>query len=100
MISYEYRLEGPTQPMKNLDINRIVCHVTLLLVLVAGCATPSIRSADTVLRYDGIYSSLGEESGDYWYYLRFFSDGTVITVSSTGQPEEFRKWFYKEHYGV
>ena len=81
-------------------MNRIACLVMALSVLVAGCATPSIRSADTGLRYDGIYRSSRKASDDNWYYLRFYSDGTVIRVSSTGQPEDLRKWFSREHPGL
>jgi hypothetical protein len=61
-----------------------------------------IPSGEDRLRYDGLYratnSALG--SADYSAYLRFYPDGEVIKVSSTGKPEDLRKWFSKEHAGV
>ena len=47
-----------------------------------------------MIRYDGIYQS---EEKDYFLYLRFFEDGTVIATSSDRQPEEVIGWFQKEH---
>jgi hypothetical protein len=67
-----------------------------LAVILTSCA--KIGDHETALRFDGIYQS--ERTGDYWYYLRFYPDGTVIEVSSTGQPNDLRQWFTKEHDGV
>ena len=50
---------------------------------------------DGVLRYDGLYQS--SQVKNYWYYLRFYADGTVITVSSTGTPVDVKKWFTSEN---
>ena len=47
-----------------------------------------------MLRYDGIYQA---EEGDYYLYLRFFDDGTVLVATSNGQPEEVIGWFQKDH---
>jgi hypothetical protein len=47
-----------------------------------------------MLRYDGIYQA---EEDDYYLYLRFFDDGTVLSASSNGQPEEVIGWFQKGH---
>lgn len=46
------------------------------------------------VRYDGLYLSKGEESS---YYLRFYQNGTVLIVSSTGTPEQVAKWLYKDN---
>jgi hypothetical protein len=73
----------------------------LLLVVVTiltGCAAVRHHEAAAPLRFDGVYQS--ERIDDYYYYLRFFSDGTVIEVSSTDQPEALRKWFSRGHPGV
>jgi uncharacterized protein (TIGR02996 family) len=45
-------------------------------------------------RHDGVYQ--------YWqinhsYYLRLFGDGVVISVTSTGSPEQVLRWFDPEH---
>lgn len=73
------------------------------LLKEAGTA-PAAPSHGNSLRYDGIYRSepsrpMGS-STDYWEYLRFYSDGSVISVSSTGQPKDLRAWFSKEAPGV
>ncbi len=47
-----------------------------------------------MIRYDGVYQS---EEKDYYLYLRFFEDGTVIATSSDRRPEEVIGWFQKEH---
>jgi hypothetical protein len=68
-----------------------------LAAILTSCAM--MRNHGTVaLRFDGVYQS--ERVEDYWNYLHFYPDGTVITVSSTGQPEDLRTWFTKEHVGV
>jgi hypothetical protein len=57
--------------------------------------TKLISSAD--LRFDGLYQSqlLAKKHFNYWNYLRFYPDGVVINVSSTGKPAEIVKWFDK-----
>jgi hypothetical protein len=47
-----------------------------------------------MIRYDGVYQS---EDKNYYLYLRFFEDGTVIATSSDRRPEEVIGWFQKEH---
>ena len=44
------------------------------------------------LRYDGLYSN---DEGTYSYYLRFYPDGIVIGVSSTGTGEQVGRWIGK-----
>jgi len=60
---------------------------------------PSSATEDSVrcpLRFDGVYQS--EEMGQSsWRYLRFYEDGTVLAVSSTGKPEEVVQWLNKEN---
>ena len=53
----------------------------------------------TSLEYDGVYRSIEKHAGTmpYWSYLRFYPDGEVIAVSSTGQPKDLRGWFSKEN---
>jgi hypothetical protein len=47
------------------------------------------------LQFDGVYQT--EKVEDHWHYLRFYDDGTVITVSSTGDPAVIAGWFKKEN---
>jgi len=58
-----------------------------------------------LIHFDGIYQSPikhGVASSRYssgppdsWHYLRFYADGTVLTVSSTGNPSQVIRWFEK-----
>jgi Rap1a immunity proteins len=45
---------------------------------------------------DGLYQS-GLINGCCWEYLRFYADGTVIEVSSTGAPLQISRWFRKPY---
>jgi len=58
--------------------------------------------ADNSVQYNGVYKSTISVSSEKesWDYLRFYPDGTVITISSAGQPGDLKKWFSKEHKGV
>ncbi len=67
-----------------------------LAVTLTSCATIGDHEAE--LHYDGVYQS--DRTEDYYSYLRFYPDGTVINVSSTGQPNDLRQWFAKGHDGV
>jgi hypothetical protein len=69
----------------------------MFCLLLAGCAHLS-RPQRGALCPDGIYQSgkVSDEYDSYWYYLRFYPDGTVISVSSTGQPDDLRSWFNLE----
>jgi hypothetical protein len=50
------------------------------------------------VRSDGLYISdvLISKKVNYRKFFRFYSDGTVLHVSSTGKPSEIIKWFSKE----
>lgn len=75
----------------------------LFLLLIAGgvsCATGAHIPASVPLRTDGLYwSSPADTSHDGHPvlisrgYLRFYADGTVLDVTSTGAPSDLRRWF-------
>jgi len=50
------------------------------------------------LRCDGIYQSEKEEGS--WEYARFYDDGTVITVNTTGSPSQVVEWLEKGKMNV
>ncbi len=71
---------------------------------VAGAASPPPPTqpvpSDTAsyvrLRFDGLYQSV--QRHDYWRYLRFYDDGLVLSVSSTGpEPSKIARWFSREN---
>lgn len=70
----------------------------LLLVLFASAVGPCLAGPAAPVRYDGLYTSPEEEGSTG--YLRFYADGTVVTVSSTGTAAQVSKWMDKEHSGV
>lgn len=56
------------------------------------------------VRYDGIYQTKkmeNQNTGDqYRMFLRFYEDGTVISVSSSGVADDIKGWFKKGHENV
>jgi hypothetical protein len=53
------------------------------------------------IRFDGVYRTdlvTGKvEAEKMYYYLKFYEDGSVISVTSTGTVEQVSKWFNKNH---
>lgn len=47
------------------------------------------------LRFDGLYQH--PEEGGYTGYLRFYEDGTVLQVTSTGTPQQVAVWLKKDN---
>ena len=88
-------VSGTVGPMSFL----IVC------VLFQGSALPT-RGDDLptqkqiVLRFDGVYQSEQAKDNDHCHYVRFYDDGSVITVSSSGTPEQIKKWFERKQSEV
>ncbi len=52
--------------------------------------------SDQVLRFDGLYRS---KHTDYSYYIRFYSDGAVVAISSSDEPFQAVKLVNKSFYG-
>jgi len=84
---------------RGMMLKRTVSLLAIMLTLGSGCVRSITQPLDATLKYDGVYMSSKEDSDDEssWTYLRFYPDGDVIAVGSTGQPEDIRKWFSKEH---
>jgi hypothetical protein len=80
-------------PDMHSALERLVRFLTP--ITAQGLLAPTVR-------LDGVYQSHRISHGglDYWYYLRFYSDGTVIKVSSTGQPNQIIPWFNKGESNV
>lgn len=49
----------------------------------------------SLINFNGIYQAEGPDS--YYYYLRFYNDGVVLSVSTSGNPIQVSKWFNREH---
>jgi hypothetical protein len=52
---------------------------------------------NTQPRFDGLYQS---PVSDYFAYLRFYDDKKVISVSTSGTPEQIASWFNENHANV
>ena len=51
------------------------------------------------LRTDGLYRASSTSEDSCWY-LRFYADGTVLQVVSTGDAQQISSWFNKsKHFG-
>ncbi|WP_288956285.1 hypothetical protein [uncultured Polaribacter sp.] len=64
-----------------------------MIFFVVGCI-----SQKNILQYKGFYQS--SKIDDYYYYLRFYKNGSVIVSSSTGKPRHLKKWFNIEKEGI
>jgi hypothetical protein len=82
----------------------------LFLLLIAGgvsCATGAHIPASVPPRTDGLYWSSPADTSHGGRplvisrrYLRFYADGTVLHVSSTGAPSDLRRWFSRGRSGL
>lgn len=78
--------------------------LAVMLFVLAGAAPSFSQSVNADLKYDGVYMSEEKVASDmttrYRSYIRFYPEGDVIVVSSTGRPEDLKKWFSKDHATV
>jgi hypothetical protein len=77
--------------------------IALVFVFIIGCVGAPTSNADksvqtvsntensTLLQYNGVYFM--PYGGIAASYLRFYENGTVIDVTSTGTPEQIKSWF-------
>ena len=75
-------MSADPQPIRSLA-------AVLCLLIFAAATAPA--QAEEPLRYDGVYRS--DQVDNYWYYVRFYRNGTVITMSSTGGFNDIREYF-------
>jgi hypothetical protein len=89
-----------------------VCFLTVVLMLNASCFTigntrqnnlqtnsnsrPSNQETEKNIKYDGVYL-LFVGGGYATSYFRFYENGIVISVISTGRPEQIKAWFNYEN---
>jgi hypothetical protein len=57
---------------------------------IAGAVAATLSG----LRFDGVYQS--DEGGKTRAYLRFYKDGTVLSVATFATPAQLAKWFVRE----
>lgn len=76
--------------------NYIVMRAKLSIVFFLFFGTIT-ATAQNKLSYDGYYRTLADTLNPFSFYLRFYPDGTVISVSTAGNPNNLKPWFKKDH---
>lgn len=72
-------------------------RILLPLMLILNCWSLEVYSqTKESLRFDGLYQT--ETDGDSRSFLRFYEDGTVISVTSPSEAKDLITWFRKEDY--
>lgn len=84
-------------------------HLLFSAIISISLISPAFgaKHANAYIRYDGVYKGTPEILENYdetttCKYLRFYPDGTAITVStecdeSDGALKEFKTWFHRGH---
>jgi hypothetical protein len=75
---------------------RTILNMIALTTTMLFLSTSSVQAGGH-LQYDGVYACY-DEDGDLpsTQYYRFYPDGTVIEVASTGSLTIIKRWFNKE----
>ena len=78
-----------------------IAFISFMLTVTMGCTSLRPSRGMAQLRHDGLYRSveMRRASGGscFWSYLRFYPDGLVIVVSTSGSPNTIRPWFNRKH---
>lgn len=78
--------------------------ICLLLMVLSACNNSGTKANSGPLNYDGVYQSQPKSetgiSEKHFYYIRFYPDGKVCTVTSTGTPEQIKSWFNMQNQNV
>lgn len=73
---------------------------TKLFILILITTWSLTAVAQNKLSYDGYYRTQADSLNPFRYYLRFYEDGTVISITTAGKPENLLRWFKKGHESV
>jgi hypothetical protein len=69
----------------------------LIIAILFTQTTYSFSQSKATVRFDGFYQNVSEidsTNNDTTYsYLRFYPDGKVLSVSSSGNVYDLKKWF-------
>ncbi len=77
--------------------NKNVIYFFVCFIVLFGSNVWSKDSVNKTLKFDGLYGT-GIHPKDHasYDYLRFYKDGSVISVASTGKPYHVFRWFDKD----
>lgn len=82
--SIQYKDNNPLE--STFETNQLPVESTFI--------TPVATASSPLLRYDGLYEC---PSDGYSYFIRFFSDSVVVSVSSTGNAEQVADWLNHDY---
>ena len=71
--------------------------ISIILILVVTVLTSFGQDKKNAIRFDGVYQTAAEidtiDRDTTWNYLRFYKDGTVISVAASGTVDDIAQWF-------
>jgi hypothetical protein len=74
-----------------------VKELSVILILTLMVLISYSQDKKNTVRFDGVYQTAPEidtaDNDTTWNYLRFYEDGTVISVSASGAVEHLAPWF-------
>lgn len=69
----------------------------LIIATLLTQTTYSFSQSKVAVRFDGFYQTVSEidstDNDTTYSYLRFYPDGKVLSVSSSGNVYDLKKWF-------
>jgi hypothetical protein len=91
--SYERERESINRAQSSLRTSLEAILESSSEVIVPDATAPDLHPGATALLFDGLYRA---EHGDYSSYLRFYADGVVLEVGSTGSPTDVGRWLGRD----
>ena len=82
---------------QNIHTNSFLSNLFFIHELAATKSEETNLASTPTLNYDGLYQT---NAFNYFYYLRFYQDGLVISASSTEDPKQIAGWFNKSHIDI
>jgi len=84
-------------------MHKIAISVLSLILYTSLYSEPAflhaqrVNDASVSVRYDGLYFNHFDDGTLGGEYLRFYPDGTVVSVLSVGAPQKVALWLTREH---
>lgn len=76
-------------------MDRLVQFLRIEMTVDKLQMSSQLRPKPSLIKFNGLYQS--EERDGYWYYLRFYDDGVVLSASITGDNvTNIAKWFNRD----
>jgi hypothetical protein len=63
---------------------KILLIIVAIALIFLSCGKDETEAEDSPIRFDGLYRAQAHDN--YWYYLKFYSDGIVVRDLSSLDP--------------